>query len=165
MHSLIFGTPTAGGWGIPMATDIAFALGIMTLTARQAPLGLVVFLTALAIVDDLGAIVVIALFYSSEIAFAALFIGLAAIAVAFLFSRLRVRFFLAYLALGLVAWYAFLQAGVHPTIAGVLLGLAIPAHEDPDRSMLHAWEHRLEPGRLTASCLSLPSAMPASRFR
>lgn len=146
LYALInFGTPTSGGWGIPMATDIAFALGIMTLTARQAPLGLVVFLTALAIVDDLGAIVVIALFYSSEIAFAALFVGLVAIVVAFLLSRLNVRFFLAYLALGLIAWYAFLQAGVHPTIAGVLLGLAIPAQEDPEQSMLHVWEHRLEP--------------------
>ena len=87
-YSLLnFGTETSGGWGIPMATDIAFALGIMTLAARSAPPGLVVFLTALAIVDDLGAIVVIALFYSTDLAWISLASGLAALAGAFLLNR------------------------------------------------------------------------------
>lgn len=143
--SINLGQPTFGGWGIPMATDIAFALGIMTIAARQAPLGLVVFLTALAIVDDLGAIVVIALFYNSDLAFGALFMGLLAIAAAFVIGRLRVRFVPLYIVLGLIAWYAFLQAGIHPTIAGVLLGLAIPAAEKPEVSLLHKLEHALEP--------------------
>lgn len=135
-----YGQPTFGGWGIPMATDIAFALGIMTIAARQAPLGLVVFLTALAIVDDLGAIVVIALFYNTDLTVSALFLGLAAVAAAFVLGRFRVRFLPAYIALGLVAWLAFLQAGIHPTIAGVLLGLSIPAAADPEASLLHKLE-------------------------
>ena len=139
------GLPTFGGWGIPMATDIAFALGIMTIAARQAPLGLVVFLTALAIVDDLGAIVVIALFYSTDLAWIALASGLAALAGAFLLNRLKIRFFPAYLALGLVAWYFFLKAGIHPTIAGVILGFSIPAEGNCKVSMLHQWEKRLHP--------------------
>lgn len=145
-YSLLnFGTATSGGWGIPMATDIAFALGIMTLAARSAPPGLVVFLTALAIVDDLGAIVVIALFYSTDLAWMALASGLAALAGAFLLNRLKIRFFPAYLALGLVAWYFFLKAGIHPTIAGVILGFSIPAEGNCKVSMLHQWEKRLHP--------------------
>ena len=146
VYSLLnFGTETSGGWGIPMATDIAFALGIMTLAARSAPPGLVVFLTALAIVDDLGAIVVIALFYSTDLAWIALASGLAALAGAFLLNRLKIRFFPVYLALGLVAWYFFLKAGIHPTIAGVILGFSIPAEGNCKVSMLHQWEKRLHP--------------------
>ena len=164
LYSLVnLGAPTAGGWGIPMATDIAFALGIMTLAAGHAPVGLVVFLTALAIVDDLGAIVVIALFYSSDVSLAALGLGLACIAGAFLLNHLRVQALPCYLVLGLGAWLAFLASGIHPTIAGVLLGTAIPAtpaleddvrhdaaHPKNDRpkhhgSLLHKLEHALEP--------------------
>lgn len=145
-YSLLnFGSPTAGGWGIPMATDIAFALGIMTMAARSAPPGLIVLLTALAIVDDLGAIVVIALFYSTELAWFALFAGLAALAGAFLLNRMKIRFFPAYLVLGLIAWYFFLKAGIHPTIAGVILGFSIPAEKSCKTSMLHRWEKRLHP--------------------
>lgn len=145
-YSLLnFGSPTADGWGIPMATDIAFALGIMTMAARSAPPGLIVFLTALAIVDDLGAIVVIALFYSTELAWFALFAGLAALAGAFLLNRMKIRFFPAYLVLGLIAWYFFLKAGIHPTIAGVILGFSIPAEKSCKTSMLHRWGKRLHP--------------------
>lgn len=133
------------GWGIPMATDIAFALGIMTMAARSAPLGLAVFLTALAIVDDLGAIVVIAVAYSSEMAWSSLAMGLAAIAVAFALNRFQVKVLPAYLICGLAAWLAFGKAGIHPTIAGVLLGLSIPAAKDREQSMLHHLEHALEP--------------------
>ena len=136
------GLPTAGGWGIPMATDIAFALGVIMLVARNAPPGLVVFLTALAIVDDLGAIVVIALFYSTDVSFIALASGLAALLVAFIFNRMKVKSFIPYLLAGLVAWYAFLNAGIHPTIAGVLLGFTIPAGEN---SLLEKLEHTLAP--------------------
>lgn len=140
-----YGTPTMDGWGIPMATDIAFALGIMTMAARSAPLGLAVFLTALAIVDDLGAIVVIAVAYSSDMAWSSLAMGLAAIAVAFALNRFQVKVLPAYLICGLAAWLAFGKAGIHPTIAGVLLGLSIPAAKDREQSMLHHLEHALEP--------------------
>lgn len=140
-----YGTPTMDGWGIPMATDIAFALGIMTMAARSAPLGLAVFLTALAIVDDLGAIVVIAVAYSSDMAWSSLAMGLAAIAVAFALNRFQVKVLPAYLICGLAAWLAFWKAGIHPTIAGVLLGLSIPAAKDREQSMLHHLEHALEP--------------------
>ncbi|WP_294157873.1 Na+/H+ antiporter NhaA [uncultured Selenomonas sp.] len=142
LYSLMnLGAPTAGGWGIPMATDIAFALGIMTLAAGHAPVGLVVFLTALAIVDDLGAIVVIALFYSSDVSLVALGAGLACIAGAFVLNKFRVQFLPAYLACGLGAWLAFLASGIHPTIAGVLLGTAIPATAALDDDVLHDAAH------------------------
>ena len=146
LYALInLGAPTAGGWGIPMATDIAFALGILSLAAREAPLGLVVFLTALAIVDDLGAIVVIALFYSSGIALAPLGAGLLALALAAALGRAGARSLPLYGVLGLAAWGAFLASGIHPTIAGVLLGFTIPAAEHPENSLLHRLEERLEP--------------------
>ena len=149
LYSLInYGTETAGGWGIPMATDIAFALGILSLVGRDAPLGLVVFLTALAIVDDLGAIVVIALFYSTDISILPLGLGLLALLGAFLLGRTRFRGLRSlplYLVLGLLAWSAFLSSGIHPTIAGVLLGLSIPASEDASASLLHRVESALEP--------------------
>ncbi|WP_308547391.1 Na+/H+ antiporter NhaA [uncultured Selenomonas sp.] len=146
LYSLInLGAPTAGGWGIPMATDIAFALGILSLAASDAPLGLVVFLTALAIVDDLGAIIVIALFYSSDVSLAALGAGLLAILGAAALSRAGCRRLLLYGALGLAAWGAFLASGIHPTIAGVLLGLTIPAAANPETSLLHQLEERIEP--------------------
>ena len=142
LYSLMnLGAPTAGGWGIPMATDIAFALGLMTLAAGHAPVGLVVFLTALAIVDDLGAIVVIALFYSSDVSLVALGAGLACIAGAFVLNKFRVQFLPAYLACGLGAWLAFLASGIHPTIAGVLLGTAIPATAALDDDVLHDAAH------------------------
>ena len=146
LYSLInLGAPTAGGWGIPMATDIAFALGILSLAASDAPLGLVVFLTALAIVDDLGAIIVIALFYSSDVSLAALGAGLLAILGAAALSRAGCKRLPLYGALGLAAWGAFLASGIHPTIAGVLLGLTIPAAASPETSLLHQLEERIEP--------------------
>lgn len=160
-----YGQSTFGGWGIPMATDIAFALGIMTIAARQAPLGLVVFLTALAIVDDLGAIVVIALFYNTDLTVSALFLGLAAVAAAFVLGRFRVRFLPAYIALGLVAWLAFLQAGIHPTIAGVLLGLSIRRPRTPRRRSCTSSSMHSSRGRPTPSCRSSRWRMPVSPSR
>lgn len=145
-YAINFGAPSVDGWGIPMATDIAFALGTMTLAARSAPLGLVVFLTALAIVDDLGAILVIALFYTSNLSVSFLLFGLLAILGAYLCNRLAIRYIGFYLIFGIAAWLSFYQAGIHPTIAGVLLGFTIPMNrEDAQDSMLHSLEHQLEP--------------------
>lgn len=120
------GGPGRNGWGVPMATDIAFALGVMTLLGERVPLGLKVFLTALAIVDDIAAVLVIAVFYTDQVSWPA--IGAAAVCLAALFtlSRLGARSPLTYAMGGLLLWLAVLASGVHATIAGVALAMAIP---------------------------------------
>ncbi len=142
-----FHADTQIGWGIPMATDIAFSLGVLTIAAKNAPRSVVIFLTALAIVDDLGAIIVIALFYSTDISFLHLGLGLLALLGGILLNRCRTNHFLPYLVVGIFMWIEFFKTGIHPTIAGVALGLLIPAHENADmgKSLLHSLEHRLAP--------------------
>ncbi len=121
------GTPATRGWGVPMATDIAFALGVLALMGRWAPLGLRIFLTALAIVDDLLAVVVIAVFYSEGINVTALAATGGVLAFLVGMNALGVRRLAAYMIPGVVLWFAVYQTGIHPTIAGVLLALTIPA--------------------------------------
>ncbi len=115
------------GWGVPMATDIAFALGVLTLAARRAPAGLKPFLLTLAIVDDIGAILVIAVFYSVDISWGALLAAALLVAATVTLRRIGVRAAVPYLVLGVALWGAFFESGVHPTIAGVILGLLTPA--------------------------------------
>lgn len=127
LYLVFAGAPeTRSGWGVPMATDIAFALGILTLLGKRVPAALRVLLLALAVIDDLGAIVVIAVFYSSGVAFSGLLVAALGLGSAFAMQRLGVRTKLAYVAPALVAWAGIYAAGVHPTIAGVLMGLMTP---------------------------------------
>lgn len=124
-----YGTPeSANGWGIPMATDIAFALGILSLLGKRVPLGLKIFLTALAIVDDLGAIVVLAIFYPShELHFNMLIYAAIVVLFLFILNRNKVHNVLLYIIPGFVLWYFIWQSGIHATIAGVILALTIPS--------------------------------------
>lgn len=120
------GAETRAGWGVPMATDIAFAVGILTLLGKRVPPAVRVLLLALAVIDDLGAIVIIALFYSAGLQFWGLGVALVGLGGIFLMQRLGVRARLAYVAPALVLWAGVYAAGIHPTIAGVITGLVTP---------------------------------------
>ncbi|HUC82556.1 MAG TPA: Na+/H+ antiporter NhaA [Flavisolibacter sp.] len=137
------GTPTQHGFGIPMATDIAFALGMLALAGNRVPYSVKIFLTALAIIDDLGAILVIAIFYNSGVQW--LYLGLSAgILVGLLvLSRLGVRHLAFYLVPGVVLWYCMMQSGIHPTIAGVLLAFVIPFSGENESTPSYRLQHAL----------------------
>ncbi|MCU7881595.1 MAG: Na+/H+ antiporter NhaA [Candidatus Thiodiazotropha sp. (ex Lucinoma aequizonata)] len=133
------------GWAIPAATDIAFALGILALVGNRVPVSLRVFLMALAIFDDLGAVVIIAIFYTADLSVVSLIIALVAILGLFALNLLKIMRISAYIILGVILWVAVLKSGVHATLAGVLLGLMIPL-KDPknsERSPLREVEHGL----------------------
>ncbi|MCB1033176.1 MAG: Na+/H+ antiporter NhaA, partial [Acidobacteria bacterium] len=121
-----WGQETIHGWAVPMATDIAFALGVMALLGKRVPLGLKVFLTALAIVDDLGAVLVIALFYSGKIHVGSLLIALGILGVAYLYGRYLGRSLWVFIVIGAVLWYFMHESGIHATVAGVLLAFTVP---------------------------------------
>ena len=135
----------ANGWAIPMATDIAFALGIMALLSKQVPLPLKIFLLALAIIDDLGAIVVIALFFSHELSVQALIFSGISILTLVLLNRFRVSALCAYMVVGTILWASVLKSGVHATLAGVIIGFCIPLKGKKGERPLHDFEHILAP--------------------
>ena len=120
------GVASFDGWGVPMATDIAFAIGILSLLGNRVPLSLKLFLVAYAIVDDIGAVLVIALFYTSKLSLLSLWIGLLVFGILLILNALRVRNILIYTIFGVVMWVAFLKSGVHATVAGILLATTIP---------------------------------------
>ena len=133
------------GWAIPMATDIAFALGIMALLSKQVPLPLKIFLLALAIIDDLGAIVVIALFFSHGLSVQALFFSAITIIALVLLNRFKVSALCAYMVVGAILWASVLKSGVHATLAGVIIGFCIPLNGKNGEKPLHDFEHILAP--------------------
>jgi NhaA family Na+:H+ antiporter len=137
------GTETQGGVGIPMATDIAFALGVLALLGNRIPSSLKVFLTALAIIDDLGAIIVIALFYVGEFSFVYFALAVGVFAGLILLNRLGVQRLVLYIIPGILMWYFLLQSGVHATIAGVLLAFAIPFTGGDEQSPSYKLQHFL----------------------
>lgn len=139
------GTPTQAGMGIPMATDIAFALGVLALLGSRVPASLKVFLTALAVMDDLAAIIVIAVFYTASLSTAYLFGAFAVFGILILMNKAGVTKMIPYLVGGGLMWFLMLKSGVHATIAGVLLGFAIPfsKKEDDEDSLSYKMEHFL----------------------
>lgn len=135
------------GWAIPAATDIAFALGVLALLGKRIPLSLRVFLMALAIFDDLGAIIIIAIFYTSDLSISSLIIASIAVLGLVGLNLFKVNRLTPYVLIGIVLWVAVLKSGVHATLAGVVLGLAIPMRDskEPNRSPLLDMEHGLHP--------------------
>lgn len=133
------------GWAIPMATDIAFALGIMALLGKRVPLPLKIFLLALAIIDDLGAIIVIALFFAHGLSVEAMIGAGLSIIVLIIMNRMRISALCAYLFVGMVLWFCVLKSGVHATLAGVILGFTVPITARDGSSPLESLEHALNP--------------------
>ena len=140
---LNYGSVTQSGAGIPMATDIAFALGILSLLGNRVPVSLKVFLTALAVIDDLGAILIIAIFYTKDLIWSNLAIALGIFAFLLVLNRLKIRNLIPYLVGGIVMWYFMLNSGVHATITGVLLAFAIPFGNGDEKSSSFVLQHFL----------------------
>jgi NhaA family Na+:H+ antiporter len=140
---LNFGTATQKGAGIPMATDIAFAIGILSLLGNRVPTSLKVFLTALAVIDDLGAIIVIAVFYTTTISFINLAIALSIMGGLFILNRMKIYNLIPYLIGGVAMWYFMLNSGVHATITGVLLAFVIPFGDGSKKSPSYILQHFL----------------------
>ena len=137
---------TLNGWAIPTATDIAFSLGILSLLGSRVPLSLKVFLTALAIIDDLGAIVIIAFFYSGDLSIIYLTLLLLTFIGLLILNKLNIKKFLPYLILGLILWFFTYESGIHATISGVLLATVIPHRKkEKDFSLLTKVEHKISP--------------------
>ncbi len=137
---------TINGWAIPSATDIAFSLGILSLLGSRVPISLKIFLTALAIIDDLGAILIIAFFYSGELSISYLSLILISYIFLLILNKFDVRKFLPYLLIGIFMWYFTYKSGIHATIAGVLMASAIPHRKkDKDFSLLIKIEHSISP--------------------
>jgi Na+:H+ antiporter, NhaA family len=132
--ALNYGTSYQDGAGIPMATDIAFALGVLSLLGKRVPAALKIFLTALAVIDDLGAILVIAIFYTGAINWINLGIAMGILTVMFVLNRLKVHNLIPYLIAGVVMWYFMLNSGIHATITGVLVAFAIPFGDGSEKS-------------------------------
>lgn len=142
--SLNFGTDTHAGFGIPMATDIAFALGVLSLLGNRVPVSLKVFLTALAVIDDLGAIIVIAIFYTTSLAWVYLIIALGMFVLLLtLNKKFKVTNLIPYLIGGVIMWYCMLHSGVHATIAGVLLAITIPFKRGDAKCLSNRMQHAL----------------------
>lgn len=133
--------PTQHGWGIPMATDIAFALAVISLLDKRVPASLKIFLAALAIVDDLLAILVIAIFYSNELHYMYLFLALGLFGVQVIFNRLGIKNIIFYILPGILMWYFIHHSGIHATIAGVLTAMTLPTTHDDIESPLERLEH------------------------
>ena len=138
-----FGSETQSGAGIPMATDIAFAIGVLSLLGKRVPTSLKIFLTALAVIDDLGAILVIAIFYTKTIVFSNLLIALGIFIVLLILNRLKIRNLIPYLIGGIAMWFFMLHSGVHATITGVLLAFAIPFGNGDKKSTSYILQHFL----------------------
>ena len=137
---------TLKGWAIPSATDIAFSIGVLSLLGTRVPISLKVFLTALAIIDDLGAIIIIAFFYSAELQFMYLIFMFLAFIILLVFNKFGIKKFIHYLIIGIFLWYFTHGSGIHSTIAGVLLATTIPHdYRQKDHSLLLKLEHKLSP--------------------
>src|SRR5450432_1883135 len=137
------GKPGQAGIGIPMATDIAFSLGVLSLIGKRIPLSLKIFLTALAIIDDLGAIIIIAIFYTSSFSFLYLSMSIGLFLILLLLNRMKVFSLWVYLPAGILLWYFLYRSGVHPTLSGVLLAFTIPFRKNMERPPSYILQHAL----------------------
>lgn len=138
-----FGKETQNGFGIPMATDIAFALGILSLLGNRVPYSLKILLTAMAVIDDLGSIIIIAIFYSASVSFIYLFLAIAVFGILLVLNRYKVYSLLYYVLGGVIMWFFMLKSGIHPTLAGVLLAFVIPFGDGGEKSPSYLLQHLL----------------------